>query len=146
MKTLRNTIISLPVLALLLALGPAGEAQAGVRFKASLRTPHARIVVDNGAFHHVRGYRRPLPVRYHQEFRITKKDRRIARRLARYTGVPKRELIQLKKMGYSWNEIGRWLGVSRKAVRAARSQASWERFLNRHHRVRFLEVGGYCDD
>ena len=103
--------------------------------------------MDNGgAYHHTRGYRRALPARYHQEFRVTKRDKKIARRLGRYTGVPKRELIQLRKQGYSWREIGRWLGVSRRVVRAAKSHASWRHFLDRNRYGRYCEVGRYYDD
>lgn len=143
MKTLKMTLLSLPALTLLLILGTADEAQARIRVKATFRTPHGVVQVDNGASRHSRGYRRALPIRYQREFRVTKKDKKIARRLGRYTGVPKRELIQLKRQGYSWGEIGNWLGVSRKAVRAAKSQHKWEKFLKRQRRGGYCEVGGY---
>lgn len=143
MKTLKMTFISLPVLALLLTVGAVDEAQARIRVKGTLRTPHGSIQVDNGANHQKRGYRRALPVRYHQEFRVTKRDKKIARRLGRYTGVPKRELVQLRKQGYSWREIGRWLGVPRQVVRAAKSQGSWKHFLERNRYGRYCEIGRY---
>ena len=120
MKTLKMTFISLPVLVLLLTVGIVDDAQARIRVKGTLRTPHAVIQVDNGAYHHNRGYRQAFPVRYNERIRVSEKDRKIARRLGRYTGVPTRELIQMRKQGYSWKEIGNWLGVPRKVVRAAK--------------------------
>lgn len=141
MKTLKMTFISLPVLALLLTVGIVDEAQARIRVKGTLRTPHGVIQVDNGAYHHNRGYRQTLPVRNHERIRVSQKDRKIARRLGRYTGVPKRELIQMRKQGYSWKEIGNWLGVPRKAVRAAKKQSSWKQFLDRQRYGRYSEIG-----
>ena len=141
MKTLKMTFISLPVLVLLLTLGAADEAQARIRVKGTLRTPHGFIQVDNGAYHHTRGYRQAAPARYVERVRVTKKDRKIAGRLGRYTGVPKRELIQLRKQGYSWREIGRWLGVPRRVVRAAKNQASWRHLMDRQRYGRYHEVG-----
>ncbi len=146
MKTLKMTFISLPVLALLLTVGAADEAQARIRVKGTLRTPHGVVKVDTGPFHHTRGYRPVYPVRHYERIRVSKKDRKIARRLGRYTGAPKRELIQLRKQGYSWKEIGRWLGVPRKVVRAAKKQSTWRRFLERQQYGRYSEVGRYHDD
>ena len=77
---------------------------------------------------------------------MTKRDKKIARRLSRYTGVPKRELIHLCKQGYTWREIGRWLGVPRRVVRAARTHASWKHFLNQGRYGRYCEVGRYYHD
>ena len=149
MKTLKMTFISLPVLALLLTVGAADEAQARIRVKGTFRTPHGVVKVDTGPYHHTRGYRgyrQVLPVRHYERIRVSKKDRKIARRLGRYTGAPKRELIQLRKQGYSWKEIGRWLGVPRKVVRAAKKQSTWRRFLERQQYGRYSEVGRYHDD
>lgn len=146
MKTQKMNLISLTALALLLTFGAVGEAQARIRVRATVRTPYGGVQVDNGAYRQGRGYRQTLPVRHRQEIRITKKDRKIARRLGRYTGVPKRELIHLKAMGYSWGEIGNWLGVSRKAVRAAKSQKKWERFISRRQRGCYSEIGGYYNN
>jgi hypothetical protein len=146
MKTLKMTIISLPVLALLLTLGAVDEAQARIRVKGTLRTPHGVVVVDNGAYHHTRGYRPALPVRHVERIRVSERDKKMAARLGRYTGVPKRELIQLRKQGYSWKEIGRWLGVPRQVVRAAKVNATWRHFLDRQQYGRYSEVGRYFDD
>ncbi|MEN8007983.1 MAG: hypothetical protein ABFS42_13270 [Candidatus Krumholzibacteriota bacterium] len=139
----RLSLVSLPVLALLLTIGAVDEAQARIRVKATVRTPYGRVQVDNGPYHHTRVYRQELPVRYYRDhYRVTKRDRKIARRLGSFTGVPKRELLQLRKQGYTWGEIGRWLDVPRKVVRAAKSGKRWKRFMNRHHRNHYCEVGG----
>jgi hypothetical protein len=76
---------------------------------------------------------------------VSKRDKKIARRLGRYTGVPKRELLRLKRMGYSWREIGNWLGISKQAVRAAKSKGRWARFLERQRHGRYREIGRYSD-
>ena len=141
MKTLKMTLISLPVLALLLTVGAVDEARARIRVKGTLRTPHGIIQVDNGAYHHTRGSRQAPAARYNERVQITQRDRKMAKRLGWYTGAPKGELIQLRKQGYSWREIGRWLGVPRKVVRAAKSQASWRHLMDRQRFGRYHEVG-----
>jgi hypothetical protein len=147
MKTLKMTFICFPALALLLTAVAVDEAQARIRVRGTLQTPHAVVHVDNGAYRHGRVYRQALPVRYYERVRVSQNDRKIARRLARYSGVPQRELIQLRKEGYSWREIGRWLGVPRKVVHAAKKQSSWKRFLNRHRYGLYSEIGRcYHDD
>ena len=138
----RLSLFLLPVLALLLTIGAVDEAQARIRVKATVITPYGRVQVDNGAYHHTRVYRQVLPVRHYEYYRATRQDQKIASRLGRYTGVPRRELIQLRKQGYSWGEIGRWLGVPRKVVRAAKSGISWRRFMNHQNRGHYCEVGG----
>jgi len=129
---------SLAALVVSLMLGAADQAQARIRVTGTLRTPNVKIQVDNGTYHQSPVYRQALPVRYQPAVRITKQDKNIAKRLSRYTGVPRRELIQMRKQGYAWGEIGRWLGLSRGVVRAAKSQATWRNFLN--HR----QSGPYC--
>lgn len=141
-KKKRLVLFSIPALALLLTIGAVDEAQARIRVKATVRTPYGRVHVDNGPYRHTRVYRQALPVRHYEYYQVTKRDRKIARRLARYTGVPKTELIQLRRVGYSWGEIGRWLDVPRQVVRAARSGKSWRRFMDRHDRGHYCEVGG----
>lgn len=138
----RLGFFSLPVLVLLLTIGAVDEAQARIRVQATVKTPYGRVQIDNGAYHHTRGYRRALPVRHYEDYRVSKRDRNIARRLGRFTGVPKRELVQLRRQGYSWSEIGRWLDVPRKVVKAAKNGKSWKRFMNRHNRGHYCEVGG----
>jgi hypothetical protein len=131
MKTTRMTPMALAALTIVLGLALAADAEAGIRVKATLRTPHVGVVVHGGPVAPRVLPLRPLPVRYCESVRITKRDRRIAKRLAWYTGVPRRELIHAKRMGYSWMEIGRWLDVPRRVVQAAQSSRSWDRFLDR---------------
>jgi hypothetical protein len=99
-----------------------------------VRTPNVRIHVGNTSSHY-RSYKRGhLPVRKNLYLRITQRDRQIARRLARYTGVPARKLVQLRRHGFHWFEIGRWLDLPRPVIRAARHHRSWKRFLREERR------------
>ena len=129
MNTARTNIVALAALTLILGIGLAEKAEAKIRVSATLRTPHAVVHYDNGPAPRVIYRDRALPIRHYMKAKVSKRDRRIAKRLARYTGVPKRELIHLKRMGYRWGEIGRWLGVSQRVVRAAKQSRSWDRFL-----------------
>jgi len=138
----RVGLTGLPVLVLLLTLGAVDQAQARIRVQATVRTPYGNIQIDNGAYHPTRGYRQALPVRHFDNYRETQRDRMIAGRLARFTGAPQRELMQLRKQGYNWNEIGRWLDVPNGVVRAAQSGKSWKRFMNGERRGYHCEVGG----
>jgi len=77
-------------------------------------------------------YRR-MPERGYMYFELTRNDRMIARRVNWYTGVPLGELLRLRRAGYGWFEIGRWLHMPRPAVRAAMGQKSWNRFIHGRH-------------
>jgi hypothetical protein len=135
----------------------AQNAQAGVRVKATINTPNARVHFTNRPFGHYRSYTREvLPLRMYKHAKINKRDRMVARRLAGYTGVPKRTLINLRARGFRWFEIGRWLYVPRPVVRAAMNQRTWKRFLHRQrafgkrgfggpprHRVSHIDPGYY---
>jgi len=131
----------LSLMALALFLFAADDAEAKVRVKAKVRTPYGTIQVANGysertwspRYRQLPARRRP-PVHRQVEFRITKRDRRIAKRLAWYTGVAKYEIVQLKREGYRWGEIGRWLDVPQRVVRAAKHQRSWKHFLRDEQR------------
>lgn len=129
MKTTKMNIAALTALTLLLGLGLAEDAEAKIRVRATVRTPNIGLVLGSG--HGGCRVERPLPLpdRHFRHIRISKRDRRIAKRLAWYTGVPKRELIQARRMGYSWNEIGRWLDVPRRVIRAAKSARGWDSFI-----------------
>lgn len=136
MKKMRMSVLSLIALALLVGPGIVQAAEAGIRFNATLHTPNVRVRVGNTPLGHYRVYKRGyLPIRRLQPYRIGKRDLKIAHRLARYTGVPARELIQLKRQGYSWIEIGRWLSLPRRVVRAAMHQRSWNLFLREEQRL-----------
>ena len=121
MKTRKTTLAALAALTLLLGLGLADDAEARIRVNATLRTPHAGVVFSNGPADCRVEPLRPLPARYYRHIEVSRRDRRIARRLASYTGVPQRELIHARRLGYSWREIGNWLGVSKRVVKAAKS-------------------------
>ncbi len=135
MKT-RLTYLGLFTAALLICLGGVQTATAGIRSSATIRTPHIGIQVNTGSVVHypVADRRMRIPVRRHMAFPVTKHDRKVARRLARYTGASKRELISLRSQGYRWSQIGRWLDLSRGTVRAAMDSHSWKRFLKQQQR------------
>jgi hypothetical protein len=130
MRKTRMSLLSLIVPTLLIGSCIAKDAEAGVRFDATLRTPNVRARIGNMPPSHYRSYKGGyLPVRKHGHYRVTKQDQAVAHRLALYTGVPAGELIKLKRYGYSWFEIGQWLYLPRPVVRAAMGEQSWKRFL-----------------
>ncbi|HUV36569.1 MAG TPA: hypothetical protein VMX58_06490 [Patescibacteria group bacterium] len=130
MKKTRKIFLSLIFLILLTGSGFVRNAEAQVRVNASLHTPNVHIRVGNAPDDQYPGLTRgPLPVRKHQYYKITTRDRMIALRLAGYTGVPARRLITIRGYGYTWFEIGQWLHLPRPVVRAAMHPRSWDRFL-----------------
>jgi hypothetical protein len=130
MNRMRVSLIGLVAIILLVGSGIVQDAEAEVRFDVTMRTPIVRVRVGNTHPLHYRTVRiRRLPIRGRGFYRISKQDRRIARRLAMYTGVPVRELLRLRRYGYQWFEIGRWLRLPRQAVRAATHKGTWKRFL-----------------
>ena len=130
MNRMRVSLIGLMAIILLVGSGIVQDAEAGIRFDVTMRTPNVRVRVGNTHPIHYRTVRvRRLPVRGRRLFRISKQDRRVARRLARYTGVSERELLRLRRYGYRWFEIGRWLHLPRPVIRAAMHKGTWKRFL-----------------
>jgi hypothetical protein len=135
---MRMSLVGLVALALLVGPGIVQGAEGGIRFNVALHTPSVRVRIGNTPTgYYYRG--RHLPIRRHYIYRIRKQDRAIAQRLARYTGVPMRRLIQLRRYGYSWMEIGHWLYLPRRVVRAAMNHRSWKHFLREE---RFAHRGG----
>jgi hypothetical protein len=143
-------------LALVFAAGFVADARAGIRVAATFRTPEVRVHFNSGPSCNHRSYYgrevRRLPDRGHMRYDLTRRDRMIARRMAWYTGMPLGELMRLRRRGYNWFEIGHWLYVPRRVVRAAMGQRSWDRFLreerrharmNGKRRVRVTYYDGY---
>jgi len=144
MKKMRMSMLSLATLALLIGSGIAQDADAEIRVEATVHTPNLRVRVSSTPFDYYRNdKKRQFPARMHRQFKISKRERMIARRLARYTGVPSRELIQLRRQGYRWFEIGRWLQLPRPMVRAALHRHSWNRFLREQRRLARCNDGRY---
>ncbi len=142
MNRMRVSLVSLMILILLIGSGIVQNAEAGIRFDVTMRTPNVRVRIGNthpGRYRSVRVRR--LPIHGRRYYRISKKDRSIAHRLAVYTGVPERELLRLRRYGYQWFEIGRWLHLPRPAVRAAMHKGTWKRFLREE---RLLARRGYA--
>jgi hypothetical protein len=124
-------LLGLVALALAAGILTVQDAQAKVRVKATLRTPNVRVDFGNGSscrFHNCTIRHMPIPVN-HRYFKIGRRDRTIAVRLARYTGVPSRDLLRLRRHGFRWFEIGRFLHLPRPVVRAAMNHRTWKRFL-----------------
>lgn len=142
MKRMRVSFLSLLVVALVVGSGIVQDAEAEVRFDVTMRTPNVRVRVGNT---HPVPYRtvrvRRLPIHGRRLFRISKQDQRIASRLAMYTGVPERELLRLRRYGYQWLEIGRWLHLPRPVIRAAMNKGTWKRFIREE---RLLAGRGYA--
>ena len=101
------------VLAALVAIdgGQMGKAQAEIRVHARIDTPHVSVHFDNGPH---RG-RVQSPFVY----RLTQRDREIARRLAYRTGYRPIVLLDLRARGLSWKQIGRRLDIPRREIRLA---------------------------
>ncbi|MBU8922460.1 MAG: hypothetical protein KOO63_11640 [Bacteroidales bacterium] len=136
MRRMRMSLMSLIAIAMIAGPMIALDAEAGVRFDATLRTDNMRVRVGNIRSDYYRIHRRrPVSVRRHKVFAIGRHDRRIAYRIGRYVNIPARELIQLRRYGYSWLEIGRWLELPRPVIHAARSSRSWKRFLRKEERL-----------
>ena len=135
MNRMRMSLLAFAALALLVGPGLVRDAEAEVRFNATLHKPNMSIRIGNipsGRYGSNRaGY---LPIRGNRHCNIVKRDRQIAGRLARYTGVPTRELIRLRASGYDWLEIGRWLRLPNRVVRAAFSKRSWSLFVQEGRR------------
>ena len=139
MKTTKTYLLSLIALALLIGPGAIRNAEAGIRVSATLRTPNVRVRLNNSPVCHTCNYRCDYRNhRVHRDLmvhRITKRDKRIAKRLAWYTGLPTREVLRLKRMGYDWRQIGRWLDVPPRVVRASLESRDWKRYRDGdHHR------------
>jgi hypothetical protein len=123
-------MLGLVALAFLAVIATFEDAGAKVRVRATLRAPN--VVVHFGTASSCRCNNctiRHMPIRKQIVYKVNQRDRLVAVRLARYTGVPSRDLLQLRRNGYSWFEIGRFLDLSRPAVRAAMNQVTWKRFL-----------------
>ena len=132
MKRVRMSMLGL--IAFFAVIATFQTARADVRVKATLTTPTVRVHVGNTSEGFYRGEvvgRRHdrFNDRFHNHYRLDRRDRNVSVRLARYTGVPSYDLIDMRRHGYRWVEIGRWLDLPRPAIRAAFNQRTWQRFL-----------------
>jgi hypothetical protein len=129
MKRIQASLMSLAVLGLLGTFA-ADTASAGVRVRATLETPTVRVRLGNTRVVYTPTCEiEPATVHIHKRGRLTARDHRIANRLSWYAGVPKRRVMKLRRKGYTWFGVGRFLHVPRPVVRAAMHQRSWKRFL-----------------
>ena len=154
MKKLRMSLMA-SGLALAVVTGLMTDARAGIRVAATFHTPNVRIHASNDpSCYYCIDQDRRIPVRRYMRYEITRRDRMIARRMTWYTGVRYGELLRLRRRGYNWFEIGRWLHMPRPVVRAAMHRKSWDRFLHedwrqarrhgkRRHRVTYYDGREY---
>jgi hypothetical protein len=144
MNSKQRILTGLMALALLITMAPVNKADAGIVVRGSVSTPHISVRVNTGPTPVYRNnHLRPLPAQRCAVVIIDKQDRRIARRLASYTGHTKRELLQMRRNGYTWQEIGSWLNLRPQVVRAAYRAESWERFLHGGRPVRVVRCGNH---
>lgn len=130
MKTRFLSPLILSALILLAVTVAGSDARAEVRVGLTVRTPGLLVSVGDAGLV-VAGRHRPVRVpRAVPIVHVDREDRRVARRLADYTGVDERELLRLRRHGWSWREIGRELGLSGRVVRAAATERSWRAFLD----------------
>jgi len=127
---MRLSLVGLTVLTLLAGSGIFQASEAKVRIKATYKSPNdVRVRIGHtptGRDIDINGH---LKWRLDQQFRLGKQDRKIARRLSAYSGVPARRLLHLRADGYRWAEIGRFFNVPRPVIRAAKHDRSWNRFV-----------------
>ncbi|MCP4571710.1 MAG: hypothetical protein GY838_05105 [bacterium] len=131
MKTRRASIIGL--LTIIIAGSAAfEEARAEILVKATVTTPQVRLHLSNAPAGHNRYVARDRGSYRHRIRRhVSRIDRAMAKRLARVTGIPRRELLDQRRFGYTWREIGRWYDLPRPMIRAASDHRSWKRWLQR---------------
>jgi len=143
MKKKHASLISLMALALVVGSG-VKDAKAEFKVTATLTTPNVRVHVRSTPTSPYRSYttRYMPPARVITYYRPNPQDRAIAIRLAQYTGVTTRELIGMKRQGYTWVQIGRWLDLPHNAVRAARNGRTWQQFLRNQRKVVKRKVRG----
>lgn len=123
---------------------PAESADAELRVNARIVTPNLRVEVGNDPVRHLP---RPVVVREHREwddgcdrscthshehwgFRLSRHDRQVARRLARMSGLSRRELLRARAQGCSWDRVGRDFRLPRPMIRAAMDPIAYARWCD----------------
>ncbi len=132
MRTKRTKLLTFAAVTLAAGAFIAADVAAEVHFNATVHTPGVSIHVGNApAGYRVARHIRPLPARGRID-RIAGHDNQVAHRLAWYTGMPAGELLKYRRYGYDWFEIGQWLSVPGRVVRAAMRERDWNHFLREH--------------
>jgi DNA-binding NarL/FixJ family response regulator len=114
-KQIEHRLRQVSLVALLMAAlvavdgGQMGKAQAGIRVNARFGTPQVTVHYEHG----------PRQGRVNRPFiyRISQRDRVIARRLAYETGYRRIVLLDLRSRGLSWKQIGRRLDIPRRTIK-----------------------------
>jgi len=127
MKTLRMTILSLSAMVLILSPMQSLAATRDSRVRVRVRTPHISQKQQCESTH-------SWSLKKDRRFRhLSKRDRKMARRLAEYSGFSSYKFMMLRDRGFRWSEIAYRLDLPRQVVRAARNAKSWKRFVRRAH-------------
>ncbi len=137
MQTKRYGFTGILALVLLLGTLAAERADAGLQVRARVRIPGGVIQVQTPG-QPVRMIHRvttPAPRHRHVHAQVTRHDRQVAGRLARFTGVEKSELLRLRRLGYGWTEIGLWLELPRRAMVAVQDADTWSRYQRSSRRL-----------
>jgi hypothetical protein len=134
MALMAATMLGLPM------LGGVGVAKGGTRVHTKFCTPSFCLEVNTGSRHlpraRVQDYRQPklrgqsciVPQR------ISRQDRQIAKRLSRLSGERKRTILDLRRKGYGWYDLGWQLEIPSRLVKVSMSQRATKRYLaQRHH-------------
>lgn len=127
MTSLLGRRLIVPVLGVLILLTAAAlllpsQAEAGLRVRAQVVTPHVQVRVATGPdFHQAARIRDPYVV---YQARV---DRKIARKLALRTRYGMGVFLDLRSAGHSWQKIGRILHIHPQLIRrtVAAMEADW---------------------
>jgi hypothetical protein len=141
---MKKTMLLASALVALLALDALlpGAIKAEIRVKAGIHTPILDVEMRAGREYpraHAPGWKRPI---HHRKIMvdppvyrvpITKRDRKIAKRLSKMTGYRKRLLLDLRRDGLSWYRIAAILEVPPRLLRVA--------MRGGRHRPHYYEYG-----
>jgi len=102
--------LTLGALLLLTAL-PTQVVKAGIRVQARVSTPNLELRVGHPGPRHV--------VKKRVLYRASASDKRIARRMARMSGVSQGRLMNMHRRGMSWQRIGWQIGLNGRQIKVA---------------------------
>jgi len=121
-------VVGVLILMTAVALLLPSQAEAGLRVRAQVVTPHVQIRVASGPDYHY-GVRIRDPYVAYQ----ARVDRKIARKLAGQTRYGMGVFLDLRSAGHSWQKIGRILHIHPQLIRrtVAAAEADWGYHQNR---------------
>ncbi len=132
MNSLKKIIVYVSALAFLFGSADAFAGHSKGRGQQSVRTTTVRVKVKPGQRCGFTNYGGNC----HSEHgfdHLSRQEKTMARRLAKYSGISKYQFMRMRVQGYSWRQIARRLDLHPRVVRAARSAKSWRTFRNNLH-------------